>query len=165
MYALSGGEILNILKWCPVTTHLIKGIKTRDIPVPKKIGKTPAIYVVNTGYARAGVHWVLALFNSSHNIFFDSFGRSPKELLLASQLDRINTSVLFNTKKLQHPKSSVCGHWVIYYTYFLCKGHSLSEISSQFSSTNFKANDKIVFNFVKKLAISCQAPLKNLMSR
>ena len=163
MYALNGGEISNILKNCPVTSKYFKGVKTRDIPIPKKFSLKDnkfEAYIVNTGYARAGIHWVLALFTPSCTIFFDSFGRSPSELFLETQVKQISTSVLYNTKRLQHSKSVVCGHWTIYYAYFLCQGQSLSEINSRFSTTNFSANDKIVFNFVKKLAISCQAPLK-----
>lgn len=159
MYALNGGEILNILKRCPVTSKYIKNIRTRDIPVPEHISKVPSVYVINTGYARAGVHWVLALFTSSCTVFFDSFGRSPNEVLLAGQVKRFNTCILYNTKRLQHSKSSVCGHWVIYYTYFLCKGQSLSEINSKFSSSNLSANDHIVYTFVKNLAASCQVSL------
>ena len=162
MYALNGGEISSILQNCSVTNKYFKGIKTRDIHVPSnpvQNNKKIAAYILNTGYARSGVHWVLALFTPSYNIFFDSFGRSPSELFLETQVKQVNTSVLYNIKPLQHPKSSVCGHWVIYYTYFLSKGLSLSKINSRFSSTDFRKNDKIVFNFVKKLAISCQAPL------
>ena len=92
--------------------------------------------------------------------FFDSFVRSPKELFLEGQVKCINSSILYNFKKMQHSKSSVCGHWVIYYTYFLCKGLSLNEITSKFSATNFKANDAIVYNFAKKLGASCQVHIK-----
>ena len=162
MYALNGGEITNILKCCSVTNKYFKGVKTRDIHIPSNPilnNKEIAAYVVNTGYARSGVHWVLVLFTSSCNIFFDSFGRSPSDLFLETQIKQVNTSIIYNIKQLQHPKSSVCGHWAIYYTYFLCKGHSLTEINSRFSSTNYLENDKIVFKFVKELAISCQAPL------
>jgi hypothetical protein len=163
MTALSGSEIWNILKRCTVTSEYIKDIRTRDIPVPQNPSlnsKRFAAYVINTGYASAGIHWVLAYFTPSYNIFFDSFGRAPTELLLASQVKRFDTCILYNIKRLQHSKSSVCGHWVIYYTYFLCKGKTLSEINSNFSATNFKENDKIVYNFVKNLAASCQVHLK-----
>ena len=162
MYALNGEEISNILKNCSETNKYFKGVRTRDIHIPSNVllnNKESVAYVVNTGYAISGVHWVLALFTPSCNIFFDSFGRSPSELFLETQVKQTNTSVLYNIKHLQHPKSSVCGHWVIYYTYFLCKGNSLKDINSNFSPTNFKENDKIVFNFVKKLAKKCQAPL------
>ena len=148
-----------------MTSKYFKTVKTRDISIPSKPilplkNNVPfAVYVLNTGYTRSGVHWVLVLFTHPYNIFFDSFGRSPSELFLESQVKRLNTSILYNTKKLQHPKSSVCGHWTIYYTYFLCQGQTLDEINSRFSYTNFSANDKIVFNFVNKLAISCQVPL------
>ena len=160
MSALCGSQILNILKRCPVTSKYIRAINTRDIPIPKKPTNLPAAYVLNTGYAHAGIHWVLVLFTRHFNIFFDSFGRSPKELLLASQVKQINSSILYNFKRLQHSKSSVCGHWVIYYTYFLCKGASLHDINSRFSSTNYEENDKIVYNFVKTLAIACEVDLK-----
>lgn len=172
MYSLSGGEILKILKRCPVTSKYFKKVTTRDIAIPTNpylplknkdpiANKAPlAAYVLNTGYTRAGVHWVLVLFSSPYNIFFDSFGRSPENLLVESQAKLLNTSILYNTKKLQHPKSSVCGHWTIYYAYFLCQGQTFSEINSRFSATNFASNDKIVYNFVKKLASTCQVFLK-----
>ena len=162
-YGLYSSEIINILERCPVTSKYFKGVKTRDIPIPRLFeleNNEFAAYIVNTGYARAGVHWVLALFTPSYNIFFDSFGRSPSELFLETQVKQINTSILYNTKRLQHSKSHVCGHWTIYYTYFLSQGLTLSEINSRFSSSNFSMNDKIVFNFVKNLAMSCKAPLE-----
>ena len=133
MSALCGNDIFNILKRCPVTSKIIRGIKTRDISIPNHPKNLPAAYVLNTGYANDGVHWVLVLCTASYNIFFDSFGRSPKELFLEGQVKCINSSILYNFKRMQHSKSSVCGHWVIYYAYFLCKGVPLNEITSKFS--------------------------------
>lgn len=114
MYALNGGEILTILKRCPVTSKYFKEVSMRDINIPTNpylplktkgplANKAPvAAYVLNTGYTRAGIHWVLVLFSSPYNIFFDSFGRSPEKLCLESQAKLRNTSILY--KKVTTPQ-------------------------------------------------------------
>ena len=159
MRALLGGEVARILKSIPDTRKIFKGIKTRDIVIPKHVSK-PSGYVLNNGYSYDGEHWVAVIFTSEKVLFFDSFGRAPSELFLSSQAKRYGLSIEYNPWSLQARRSPCCGFWCIYYFYFLCKGFKFKEINARFSRTNFKNNDHIVYTFVKKLATQCCPPLK-----
>ena len=151
MRALLGGEIADILKSLPNTKRVFKGIKTRDIPTPKYVSGQSG-YVLNNGYSYAGEHWVAVIFTAKKVLFFDSYGRAPSDLLLSSQVKRGHLPIEYNPWPLQDKHSSCCGFWCIYYFYFLCRGHEFKAINLRFSKTDFKSNDRIVYNFVKKLA-------------
>ena len=159
MRALLGGEVADILKKLPDTRNIFKGIKTRDIVIPKHVSM-PSGYVLNNGYSYAGEHWVVVIFTHEKVLFFYSFGRPPSELFLASQVKRYSLSIEYNPWPLQDRHSPCCGFWCIYYFYFLCRGLKFKDINSKFSRTNFKKNDRIVYNFVKKLARKCLLPRK-----
>ena len=150
MRALLGGEVADILTKLEDTRKIFKGVKTRDIPIPKHVS-VPSGYVLNNGYSYAGEHWVVVIFTRKTVLFFDSFGRAPSELFLSSQVKRYNLSLEYNPWPLQDKHSPCCGFWCIYYFYFLCRGLKFKEINSKFSRTNYLKNDYIVYNFVKKL--------------
>ena len=160
MKALTAGQIIDILEQDKHTRKIFKGVCARNISVrpPLKIKSFPAAYILNTGYLQQGLHWVLVVFTQKLTIFFDSFGRSPTTLLLESSTRRENKPILYNSARLQHSKSEVCGHWVIYYLYFLCQNNTISQINTHFSK-NTRHNDKIVFNFVKKLGKQWTVPI------
>ena len=151
MRALLGGEISDILRNLPNTKKIFKGVKTRDVPIPNHVPASSG-YILNNGYSYAGEHWTAVIFTSKKVLFFDSYGRPPSELHLSSQVKRGFLPIEYNPWPLQDRRSSCCGFWCIYYFYFLCRGFEFKTINLNFSKSDFKSNDRIVYNFVKKLA-------------
>ena len=123
------------------------GVFAKDqIPIPNKLTHFPACFVANTGTSnKKGEHWVAFwLETSEHCEFFDSYGFSP----LIYGFNVPFTS--FNTMSLQSLKSSVCGHFCIYYLYGRSRGLPMSLILNSFSISNLEWNDYQVARFVNK---------------
>ena len=118
---------------------------------PHLIKNTPQIYIQNTGYLARGIHWVLFIYKSDGVIFFYSFGRNPKDLHLEASAAQPYKTITYNPFQLQNDNSEVCGHYILFVLYFLSQKKSLLQINKFFSSDTRK-NDKLVLNFVNKLA-------------
>ena len=158
--ALNARQILTLLKRSLSRKKLHISVAARNIDLrPSKNMKVPRAVIHNTGYLLNGIHWVLILYIKDCTLFFDSFGRSPSEVLLESSVIVKNLPILYNTQILQHSKSKVCGHWTIFYLVLLCSGYSLQKINRKFSK-NLLKNDLVVFNFVKKLGEKWRVKIK-----
>ena len=130
-----------------------RGITTRDLHLrpPRVVKNPPQIYIQNTGYINNGKHWVLFIFNPETTLFFDSYGRCPKDLYLDSVAIQNYKTVTYNPFHLQSETSTVCGHYILFVLYFLSLKKTFYEINRFFTSDRRK-NDKIVYRFVTKLA-------------
>ena len=161
MKALATFQIEKILKSEKNTRKVFKRVCARDASTrpPKKISSFPQAFVHNTGYLLWGIHWVLIFYTKHFTLFFDSFGRSPKELFLESSVKSSQNPVLYNIKVIQHPKSEVCGHYCIYFLILLSRNHTLASINKAFGK-NLRKNDQLVFNFVKKIADKCRVVIE-----
>ena len=153
MSALSGGQLSDMVKKITSVNKFYRGITTRDLKLrpPSLIKNTPQIYIQNTGYLARGIHWVLLIYKSSDVIFFDSFGRNPKDLHLEASAAQPYKTITYNPFQLQSDDSEVCGHYVIFVLYFLSQKKTLYQINKLFTADTRK-NDKLVLNFVSKLA-------------
>ena len=160
MQALAAYQIAGILKSSKSTRKVFKTVCARDVATrpPKKIATFPQAFIHNTGFVGHGIHWVLIYYTKAYTLFFDSFGRSPKELFLESSAKSTPNPIVYNVKTLQRAGSPVCGHYCIYFLTRLANGDSLASINSTFGK-NLRKNDQLVFNFVKKLAARCRVPL------
>ena len=160
MEALSGGQITAFVKKIPNIKNFFKGITTRDkrLRPPRKVVKTPTIYIQNTGYINNGIHWVLFIFNPEATIFFDSYGRSPSELHLEASAVQAYKTVSYNPFRLQSDSSHVCGHYVLFVLYMLSKKKSLFQIN-KFFGPNREKNDKRVYSIIIKLAKRWRVPI------
>lgn len=156
MQPLNAGQIYDILNKLPLTKKIFKGVCTREVQErpPPKIRAHPAAYIQNTGYMTNGIHWVLIYFLKEEVIFFDSFGRPPSEILIKSSTNRGGRSIHFNPTQLQHITSNTCGHWVLYYLIQLIGKKSLYKINRKFTH-NYRKNDQIVFNAIKRIGQRC----------
>ena len=110
------------------------------LPVPAK----PGFYVANTDpHFKAGEHWVAFYVPSEskrHPMeYFDSYGLKPPEIFTPF----LEESYLRNTKFIQHPLSSTCGQYCIYYILKRNRGHSMEKIVGEFSVDTLE-NDIIV---------------------
>ena len=153
MAALSGGQITDFVKKIPNVKKYFRGITTRDLNLrpPRIVKKTPQIYIQNTGYLANGIHWVLIIFEAENTIFFDSFGRDPKDLYLEASTAQPYKTITYNPFHLQSENSEVCGHYILFVLYFLSLKKTLFQINKFFTADR-RNNDKLVYNFVSKLA-------------
>lgn len=152
MRALVAGQLIDLLRKIPETKNLFKGISARDIHLrpPKHIKNKPKAYIQNTGYAKAGVHWVVLYFSDRETFLFDSYGRDAKELFLEASAIQSYRPIAYNPFVLQKSGSLVCGHFCVFFLYWLGKGYSVKNINRFFTS-NRRKNDTLVFNFTQKI--------------
>ena len=148
---LDGLEIANLLKKDRYTKKIFRSVTARG-KLPQSVKKLPSVYVINTDYYfQKGIHWVFIAFFTKYTLFFDSFGLSPIYYNFPLIVKRGGVPLILNTLSIQSQSSSACGHYCLYFIYFLSRGKNLNDILEHFSKTNKKWNDKYVFHFVRKL--------------
>ncbi len=110
--------------------------------LPKVIAR-PACIVVNTDPShKPGTHW-LAIFFGNNGIgeFFNSFGNQPARTF-ENYLTKHSRTSYYNPVPLQHPLTSICGQYCIYYLVKRARGVPVDEIVSTFDPTDRAANDE-----------------------
>lgn len=140
-------EIYAGLKTHVHTNDCIKRVCAIDqLPVKSHLKYTKngiAFIVVNLDPSYLpGSHWVAIRISPSRKIiseYFDSYGNDPNDTIE----QYIGGNYIAQTKQLQSASSTICGQWCMYYIWYRCRGYTLSEIVSQFSS-NTEKNDDIV---------------------
>lgn len=102
-------EIQDLASAHPEGKKKFRGIYPIDLlPSNKKAG----IYIVNLDPStESGSHWV-ALETGRKNIYFDSYGMAPRDRRLKKFLGKKYEK---NLKRLQHPLSTTCGQWCLYF--------------------------------------------------
>ena len=120
------------------------GVYPGDMLPPKAPSVKPGFYIANTDpHYKAGEHWVAFYIPSNLTKnpmeYWDSYGLYPPEIFTPF----LEASYLRNTKFIQHPLSSTCGQYCIYYILKRYRGHSLEKIVGEFSVDTLQ-NDIIV---------------------
>lgn len=141
----------NALIFNPVTNSAFQGVFARD--TLNEISKKPKLIICNTDPSyKKGEHWVLFYFNENSVDFFDSLGRDIYYYGndFVNFVKRFVTQYEFCEERLQPLKSSLCGHYCLFYAYFRCLGFSMSNIVDRMKS------HKYVENFVKENFCICK---------
>lgn len=139
-------KLENALNGDEITKRYFRGVFASDqIPAPC----TPGFYIVNLDTStEPGSHWIgLKIASRGKNEFFDSYGFAPQNTKFKKILGK---TYLYNRKKLQHPDSTTCGQWCLFYIFFAARGHTLKKIFKTFSSGDKKINDSLVNFFVRR---------------
>lgn len=120
------------------------------LPNPKKITKLSAFVVNIDPSTKAGSHWVGIIINPlQENIYFDSYGYKP---FVKSIQDFLGDRYIFNEQQLQHPLSTTCGEWCIFFILCYLNKHNLSCIKDYFkNSPDLLLNDYAVNKFVNRI--------------
>jgi len=120
-----------------------------------KIKSYPCIIVANTDpTTKPGNHWTLFYLEHKRDAveYYDSYGlgveASSKEFL--KFVKRHGTGLVQNIQQLQAYGSSVCGAYCLFIAYHRLNGMSPCEIYDMFRAHDYKNNDAIVDEFVKK---------------
>lgn len=141
-------ELKEILQSHPITKNTFVSVHSADT-LPKCARKQkPCAYIANTDISSGeGEHWVCFYFpKNSIPEYFDSYGSMPRK----SFEEFLNGRYIKNVKFIQHPLSTVCGQYTIFYIYHRCLGYSIFDIINMFDETDNLGNDKIVNNFIKR---------------
>lgn len=100
-----------------------------------------------------GSHWVTLIFRagSKKDIYFDSYGRSPPSDQVHI-LRSMKEGFVWNSVQLQHPLSTACGQWCIFFVCAHFTGHSLKNLRDHFSDKcDLLKNDFLVNEFVNSI--------------
>ena len=110
----------------------------------------PASYVFNSDSADGpGEHWICFFTDSDRSVdYMDSYGTAPWEKIYKWPTKNGFGPVRFNQKWLQHPTSSICWAYVIYFLATRSRGLSLVDILRRFQSYDFKLNDNLVISLI-----------------
>lgn len=148
---MNGYRIMQALSGDYITKNIFAGIGCPDLPLPL-IKNTPAVVILNTDLSKnSGEHWCIMLFhNANDRYFFDSFGRPPSFYGFPAHITKEfpESKCIYNSNTVQHVLSKTCGHHCIYFVYHLGKGYKPNDIINLYSTTNTRANDYTVFDFV-----------------
>jgi len=101
-----------------VTHKFYEGCFAAD-RIPKCV-KFPTSMVVNLERSNEdGSHWIGLFTRSASQIFyFDSYGLQPEGLVRKYMIENFE-KITRNLKTFQSPFSSVCGHYCIFFIYFM----------------------------------------------
>lgn len=168
---MNTGEIEQALKSNVRTKRFFRGVYAYDeIPKVKRTNEKQ-FFVFNTDpSSKGGSHWVCAMINKKKggkNVFFDSYGYAPRK---AKFLSFLNSNYTYNKKTLQHPLSTTCGQWCIFFVWEKCYGKSISQITSKFDQKWPLVNDTIMNAIVQavfktKRKVMNKKFLKNQIAR
>lgn len=141
---MNSSKISAILNSHPGIRKKFMGVYPADLLPTKAANIKPGFYVANTDpHFKAGEHWVTFFIPSDTRKnpmeYWDSYGLKPPEIF-ASFLE---VPYLRNTKFIQHPFSSTCGQYCIYYILKRYNGYSMEKIVEEFSEDTLQ-NDIIV---------------------
>ena len=144
--------INHVLKKHPLTKKYFKGVYSRNT-LPKFENdkrRRKMFLVVNTDPSyKDGSHWIVLMLNThgKKNIYFDSYGLPPQYYVFKKFLENNYT---YSKKQVQHPLSTACGQWCIFFIWEKCKGKHLNRILKFFTKNDFLGNDHVMNLLVEK---------------
>ena len=122
------------------------------------IKQNPWILVCNASPSSSeGTHWFTLFKDGSEQMeLLDSLGCSPAiyDLQLFMQNQGVSKCV-YNSLRIQDVRSSVCGHYCVYFTHQKCLGNSIDNIVERFSVDNHTVNDLYVYDFYNSFIKYC----------
>ena len=131
------------------TKKTFRGVFSADM-LPGARKRSDGLYIVNLDNSdQAGSHWVcidLRRGKGEKSAYFDSYGLPPP---YAAFENFMNNCYTHNTKQLQHPLSTSCGQWCLYFVLRRNQGWGMKKLVWPFGK-NFLANDHIMNSVVRK---------------
>ena len=111
-------------------------------------------FITNTDlHHQSGEHWNAWMVKGNHIIFFDSFGRDPRDTSFPDNykdiLEKFN-DLEYSKVQIQSFNSVTCGYFCIHFIYVLSLGLDLEFFLNEYSN-NFMKNDEFVVDFVNSL--------------
>ncbi len=148
-------EITSILKENSTTRRYFGGVLASDklpaSPQNRNFPRKYLYYVVNFDRdEEEGSHWVVCFFNhSSRHSYFDSYGFPP---VIDSIKDFMGDKYDYdyNSEQVQHPLSTACGQWCIFFIWYQIMNKELQEekIIEKFDKKDLLKNDHEINHWV-----------------
>ena len=87
-------------------------------------------------------------FRKGHCEFFDSLGKDIEDYSskLMKFVHKFTNDIIYSDERIQPEKTSVCGHYCLFYAYHSCKGLKMSEVLELF----YKMTCQEIIDFVYK---------------
>lgn len=133
--------------------HFLGVFPCDQVPQETRRYHTPKFCIVNLDPSyKDGSHWVTLIFRpQKRNIYFDSYGFSPPQNKQRI-LNALDKHYVWNKVQLQHPLSTACGQWCIFFCCAFFSGNSLSRIKKHFSKeSDLLKNDFAINEFVNNI--------------
>ena len=142
-------QIETALRSDSVTRPVFGGVFPCD-QLPRSLPEGKRLFVANTDPAgKSGQHWVAFYFHPEGGCtYFDSYGLEPVKEEFIDFMEEHATYWTWNSKRLQHPRSTLCGHYCIFFGVHICRGATMEKIASMFD-VNKRFNDIMVADFVE----------------
>jgi hypothetical protein len=142
MNTLNNNQINNILKNYNLFDTTIMSDEGNKL-------KNNKYYVINLNSSKQkGSHWCALYYNNNKSIYFDSYGFYPDK-----EIEKYLNSYDYNDKQIQDLYSSSCGYYCIaFIIYMIHNNNNLKGFIDMFND-NFKLNEKILYNYLKKYNI------------
>ena len=152
MKALTTQTLNKILLKNPVTKKNFIGTFPGCIS-PSKDAKQYS-FITNTDlHHQSGEHWNAWIVKENKIVFFDSFGRDPRDTSFPDNYKNIVeqfSSLEYSKDRIQSFTSATCGYFCIHFIYVLSLGLDLEFFLNEYSN-NFMKNDEFVVDFVNSL--------------
>ena len=152
MKALTTLQLNKRLKKNPVTKKMFIGTFPGCV-LPSTNAKQYS-FITNTDlHHQSGEHWNAWMVKGKRIIFFDSFGRDPRDTsfpdnykYIVEKFDNLEYSKI----RIQSFTSVTCGYFCMHFIYVLSLGLDLEFFLNDYSN-NFMENDEFVVDFVNSL--------------
>ena len=152
MKALTTENINRILKENAITKRYYLGTFPGCVLPSSKIKHYS--FITNTElHHESGEHWNAWVIKGDKVIFFDSFGRDPRDPSFPELYRNILTKFKvfkFSKTQIQNITSFTCGYFCIHFIYILSLGLDLEFFLHEYTN-DFIKNDNVVTNFVNML--------------
>ena len=144
---MNNREITRIVKTNEMLKKIFVGVYPADCLPSRPRNNKPCAYIANTHKKnQPGEHWVCFYATSYQPIeYFDSYGFPPTD----DFLNILGEEYLRSTKFVQHPLSSMCGQYCIFYIYMRAMGYTMIDIIQMFDDDTF-LNDVVVNKFIEE---------------
>ena len=152
MKALTTLQLNNVLMKNPVTKKSYIGTFPGCL-IPSIKSKRYS-FITNTDlHHEHGEHWNAWVVDGDRILFFDSFGRDPRDFSFPEiYKDVVNRFETFKYTKtqIQNVTSSTCGYYCIHFLYVLSLGLDFDFFMNEYTD-DFRRNDIDVIEFVNNL--------------
>jgi hypothetical protein len=144
---MNNGQINALLKTHPTTSKNFLGVFASDtLPIKKNLQKPYSMVVNLDPINKSGSHWVTIYAPKGEFMeYFDSYGVQATGTIKSF----LGRKYVYNIKFIQHPLSTVCGQYCIYYIYMRNIGTTMETLLKTFNAKTNIRNDLKVNRFVE----------------
>jgi hypothetical protein len=149
---MDGETIKRVLQKHPLTAPFYEGIYSADeIPWHKTNRSKRSFFIFNLDPSyEEGSHWICIMLDPTKRAFyFDSYGFGPNNPAFEKFM---NNCYEFNDRGLQHPGSTNCGQWCLYFIYHMALDGDFKNLLKQFPRSKGRLyNDYLLSSKVRKI--------------